>query len=77
MNIIKKRWISLALAAIGAIAGYMYWQQIGCESGTCVIQSNWYTSAGYGLFLGYVLGDSIEKSLKRKQQSEKKNEQIQ
>lgn len=76
MGFIKNKWISLALAVIGAIAGYFYWQQVGCESGTCVLQSHWYTSTGYGLFLGYVLGDSIESALKRKRETEKKNEQI-
>lgn len=74
MDYIKNKWISLALAVVGAIAGYIYWQQIGCASGTCVIQSHWYTSAGYGLFLGYILGDSIESSLKRKRQTDNKNE---
>ena len=76
MDIIKNRWIALTLAVIGAIGGYIYWQQVGCESGTCVIQSHWYTSTGYGLFLGYVLGDSIENALKRKRKTEKENEQI-
>jgi hypothetical protein len=40
---------------IGAIAGYIYWQQIGCESGTCKITSKWHNSTAYGALMGGLL----------------------
>jgi hypothetical protein len=40
---------------IGAIAGYLYWQQIGCESGTCKITSKWHNSTAYGALMGGLL----------------------
>jgi hypothetical protein len=37
-----KKWFNnnklyVAGAIVGAVAGYLYWQQIGCVSGTCMI----------------------------------------
>jgi len=37
---------------LGAIAGYVYWQQIGCSSGTCMITSTWHNSTAYGALMG-------------------------
>lgn len=52
-----KKWIlskKLLIAGIiiGAIGGYLYWQQIGCSSGTCMITSKWPNSAAYGAVMG-------------------------
>lgn len=65
MEFLKQRWITISISLIGALAGYIYWQQIGCASGTCIIQSQWYTSSGYGLLMGYLIGDSINSAIKR------------
>ncbi|HMQ68907.1 MAG TPA: DUF6132 family protein [Ignavibacteria bacterium] len=40
---------------IGAVAGFLYWKFIGCESGTCPITSNKYISVTYGAILGSLL----------------------
>lgn len=40
---------------MGAIGGYLYWQQIGCNSGTCAITSKWHNSTGYGALMGGLL----------------------
>ncbi len=37
---------------LGAIGGYLYWKQIGCNSGTCAITSQWHKSTAYGALLG-------------------------
>ncbi|MDP3147822.1 MAG: DUF6132 family protein [Ignavibacteria bacterium] len=37
---------------LGAAAGYAYYYFIGCQSGTCPIQSNPYFSTLYGAMLG-------------------------
>lgn len=40
---------------LGAAAGYFYWQQVGCSSGTCLITSKPLNSTLYGSFMGYLL----------------------
>ncbi len=55
-----KNWIfrnKLVLAGVltGAVAGFMYWQQIGCASGTCRITSSWHNSTAYGALMGGLL----------------------
>lgn len=52
-----KNWIlnnKLPLAGIilGAVGGFLYWQQIGCTSGTCMITSKWHNSTAYGAVMG-------------------------
>jgi len=37
---------------LGAAAGYAYYYFIGCQSGTCPIQSNPFFSTLYGAMLG-------------------------
>jgi len=40
---------------MGAIAGFVYWKMIGCESGTCMITSKWHNSTVYGAIMGGLL----------------------
>ena len=47
----KNNKLYLIGAAIGAIAGYLYWQQIGCASGTCMITSKPVNSTIYGAIM--------------------------
>lgn len=42
-------------AVLGAIGGYIYWQQIGCVSGTCMITSKPVNSTLYGALMGSLL----------------------
>lgn len=51
-------------AIIGAIAGYLYWQQIGCASGTCMITSKPLNSTLYGAFMGGLIGGMFVKEEK-------------
>ena len=57
-----KKWLSNNLlyiigAVVGAVAGYLYWQQIGCPTGTCAITSKPLNSTLYGAVMGaLVLG---------------------
>jgi uncharacterized protein YcfJ len=55
-----KSWVlnnKLLIAGIisGAIGGYLYWQQIGCSSGTCAITSKWHNTTAYGALMGGLL----------------------
>jgi prepilin signal peptidase PulO-like enzyme (type II secretory pathway) len=49
---------------IGAIAGYFYWQQVGCASGTCAITSKPLNSTLYGALMGYLLVGIFKKDKK-------------
>ncbi len=42
-------------AVLGAVAGYTYWNFIGCTSGTCAITSKPVNSTLYGALLGGLL----------------------
>lgn len=48
---LRNRWV-LVGALLGAVAGFIYWQQIGCNSGTCMITSTWHNSTAYGAVMG-------------------------
>jgi len=48
---LRSRWV-LVGALLGAVTGFIYWQQIGCESGSCMITSNWHNSTAYGAVMG-------------------------
>jgi hypothetical protein len=55
-----KKWFNnnylyLLGAVAGAIAGYFYWQQVGCETGTCAITSKPMNSTIYGAIMGSLL----------------------
>ena len=40
---------------VGAVAGFLYWQQIGCSSGTCMITSKPVNSTVYGALMGALI----------------------
>ncbi|MEN8117013.1 MAG: DUF6132 family protein [Bacteroidota bacterium] len=67
----KYKW-KIAGVIVGAIAGYAYYYYIGCNSGTCPIQSHWHTSTLYGAAIGYFLANGPKKEKK----SGDKKEQI-
>lgn len=55
-----KKWVKnnrlyIIGAALGAVAGYVYWQQVGCASGTCAITSKPLNSTLYGALMGALL----------------------
>ena len=52
---IINNWLVLAGILAGAIGGYLYWQQVGCSSGTCRITSKWQNSTAYGALMGGLL----------------------
>lgn len=39
-------------AILGAVAGYVYWNLVGCTSGTCAITSKPVNSTLYGALMG-------------------------
>lgn len=51
----QKNKLSLIGIAVGAIGGFMYWNYIGCASGTCMITSKPINSTLYGALMGFLL----------------------
>jgi hypothetical protein len=64
---IKNHKWSLLFIIPGSIAGLLYWNYIGCNSGSCPITSIWYNSTVYGAILGFALGSIIDDQKKKKE----------
>jgi Family of unknown function (DUF6132) len=74
-----KKWFKNNLlyfigAAVGAVAGYIYWQQVGCVSGTCAITSRPLNSTLYGAVMGALLFGMFKKEYKGNSAKEKNSE---
>ena len=68
--LLMKKWFKnnvlyLIGAVAGAIAGYFYWQQVGCVSGTCMITSKPINSTLYGAIMGSLLFGMFKKEKKK------------
>lgn len=73
-----KHWIltnKLVIAGIliGAVAGFLYWQQIGCTDGTCMITSKWHNSTAYGAMMGGLLFSMFKKDKRKEYGGEETN----
>jgi hypothetical protein len=68
MTILKKYWLPFIGIIVGLGAGYLYWQQIGCLSGTCPITSNPVNSSLYGALMGGLLFSMFQKEKNKSNQ---------
>ena len=59
----KYQW-GIIGAFVGAIAGFIYWKEVGCVTGTCPIKSNWQVMVPYSAVMGY-LGADFLKEIKK------------
>lgn len=57
MHFIIKHKLSIIGLFLGALAGYLYWQYIGCDSGSCAITSKPLNSTLYGAMMGGLFGN--------------------
>lgn len=48
-------WKPFLGIVIGAIAGFLFYHFYGCQSGTCAITSNPFSSIAFGGLFGYFL----------------------
>ena len=65
----KKAYLITGIGiVVGMIAGYLYYQQIGCVSGTCAITSKPLNSMLYGGLMGGLLFNLFEKKKKKKEE---------
>ncbi|MEY4281777.1 MAG: hypothetical protein RLZ39_1189 [Bacteroidota bacterium] len=62
MKIIKNHKLSILGVLFGAIAGYLYYAQVGCANGTCAITSSPVNSTLYGAMMGGLLFSAFKKS---------------
>lgn len=62
LNIFLKKYSLILIGIVlGGIAGYIYWQEIGCLSGTCTLKSSMSNMTLYGMFTGGLLGSIFMK----------------
>ena len=68
INIMKEKLIKyrfkILFVILGGIAGFLYWQFVGCTTGTCPITSNWYASVSYGMLFGWLVSDLVKPNKK-------------
>ena len=63
----KKTYIVTGIGVIvGLVAGYLYYQEIGCISGTCAITSKPLNSTLYGGLMGGLLFNLLVTSTNKK-----------
>ncbi len=60
-NWIAKNKLSIIGIITGASAGFLYWNFVGCASGTCMITSKPMNSTLYGALMGYLLFNIFKK----------------
>lgn len=51
-DLFNKYKLAIIGVIVGAVAGYLYYHFIGCNSGTCAITSNPINSTLYGALMG-------------------------
>lgn len=73
MNYIKRNLLSFIGVPVGALAGFLYWNYIGCLSGTCAITSDPVNSSVYGAVMGGLLFSIFQKD-KKVQKTSKEND---
>lgn len=61
---LKFNWLPIIGAVVGAIGGYIYYIEIGCNSGSCAITSNPYMTMLWGAAMGYLVFDLFKKRKK-------------
>lgn len=60
-SMLKRNWLYILGALLGAVGGFAYWHFVGCQSGTCPITSSPYISTIYGAVLGALLLSMFKK----------------
>jgi hypothetical protein len=61
-NWVKNNFLTFLGICLGALAGYLYWNFVGCQSGACAITSNPINSTLYGSLMGGLLLSSFQKT---------------
>lgn len=64
MNIIRNNLLTIIGVVVGAVAGFLYWYYVGCDSGTCAITSKPLNSTAYGALMGGLTFSMFKKESK-------------
>ena len=65
MSFLKSNSLFILGVIIGGIAGFLYWNFIGCNTGTCAITSKPLNSSIYGSVMGGLVFSLIKKTDKK------------
>jgi hypothetical protein len=60
-NWLQKNYLPVIGIFVGGISGYLYWKEVGCASGTCMISSKPLNSTLYFAVLGYLVFSMFKK----------------
>ena len=74
-NWINKNRLYVVGALLGALAGFLYWNFVGCTSGTCMITSKPINSTLYGATMGALLLGTFKTEKSESTASAKKENQ--
>ncbi|MBL7917102.1 MAG: hypothetical protein JNM96_01815 [Bacteroidia bacterium] len=61
MNLIVKYKVEILGIVFGAVGGLLYYNFVGCKSGSCAITSNPFLIIPYGALLGYFTSGLFKK----------------
>ncbi len=61
MKLLIQHKLLIAGILLGAISGFLYWNFIGCNSGSCASTSNPYNSTIYGSVMGGLVFSMFKK----------------
>ena len=64
----RKYLLTIGMAVLGVLGGFIYWRFVGCKTGSCPITSNWHMSTLMGGLIGYLAGDSINDGIKKRKE---------
>ena len=64
-NFLSKYKLTIIGVFVGALAGYLYYHFIGCNSGTCAITSKPLNSTLYGALMGGLFFNIFKKENKK------------
>lgn len=73
-NFVRKHVFTILGIAVGAIAGYLYWQYVGCNSGSCAITSKPLNSTLYGSAMGGLLFSMFTKEKGKENEVQRDNQ---
>lgn len=70
---IKNNKFTIIGVIVGLVAGFLYWNFIGCSTGTCLITSKPLNSSLYGAVMGGLLFSTFRNGKKVKQNGIQEN----
>lgn len=67
MSLILKHKLTIIGVLLGAIAGFLYYELVGCSSGGCAITSNPINSTLFGALMGGLFLNIFKKETQNKE----------